>query len=112
MSMIRKIQREIARNRLADAGYDKVNKRLGMTGKGRASDVNTMLSQRRGFRNSRMARKFATRLWKDLPPVWKRVLVGDLAEQAEQASKKASMKREIAYEKRKMERKNGHHRAA
>ena len=35
MSMRRKIAREIARNRLKDAGYERVNKRIGMTAGGK-----------------------------------------------------------------------------
>lgn len=78
MGMIRILKRSIAKARLKDAGYERINKRMGM----RAAKYD--------------------------PPVWRRVTEGDLAEKAEEASKKASLKRKIADEAKKMKRRHIH----
>lgn len=104
MSMIRSLKRNIAKGRLQDAGYDRVNKRMSMTAGGshkrEAEERGT-----RGRRNSRMRSAFLEKRRKNDPPVWRRVTEGDLAKKAEEAVKKASLRRAIASEKKKMERK-------
>ena len=96
MSMIRKMQREIARQRLMDAGYDRVNRRLDWR----------KTSQRK---TSRRRASFLRKCLEQNPPVWRRILWGDLAKKAVEAEKKAALKRAIESEKKKMQKK---HRAA
>lgn len=104
MSMQRSIARNIARNRLKDAGYDRPNKRLGMSNGGKSGYIDTVMSQRKGRRNSRMAKKFEAKLRASDPPVWKRVVFGDLKKKFEEASKRANLRRGLAIQARKVHR--------
>ena len=104
MSMQRSIARNIARNRLKDAGYDRPNKRLGMSNGGKSGYIDTVMSQRKGRKNSRTARRFETKLRAGDPPVWKRVIFGDLKKKFEEASKRANLRRELAIQARKVHR--------
>lgn len=91
--MIRTIKRNMARNRLKDMGYDRVNKRLGYRngvkgGRLRRATVRV---------NTRTRRRRA--VWetflKEHPPIWKRVLEGDLRKKAIAAERAASRQRKI-----------------
>ena len=94
MSMRRKIAREIARNRLKDAGYERVNKRIGMTAGGKRE--HEMEDKMHGnSRSSARKRAWLSEMRKKNPPVWRRVLYGDLAKAAENACKKASLHRAL-----------------
>lgn len=104
MSMTRSIARNIARNRLTDAGYERPNKRMAMTTEGRRGWIDTMLSQRKGRSNSRMARKLGNMLRKEYPQTWKRVLFGDLSKKFDENSKKVSFRRGLANQERKVHR--------
>ena len=93
MSMRRKIAREIARNRLKDAGFEKVNRRLDATAEGKKK------------RSLKQRKKIGPDAWKKDPPVWRRVLTGDLEEKAVEAWKKASMHRAIRSQSRRIAKK-------
>ena len=95
MSMTRTIAREIAKNRLKDAGYDRVNKRIGMTAGGRREHEMEEKMHGSGTRPSRMKMAFLAKQREKNPQVWRRVLYGDLAKAAENAWKKASLHRAL-----------------
>ena len=102
MSMHRTFARNIARNRLIDAGFERPNKRMGMTSGGKRGYIDTEMSQRRGWKNSRMARKMERKLRAKDPAVWRRALYGDLAKKFEEAWKKASFLRALGSQARKV----------
>lgn len=104
MGMMRSLQRNIARARLTDAGYDRVNKRMSMTAGG-SHKREAEERGHRGRKDSRKRRAFLDNRRKLDPPVWRRVTEGDLARKAEEASKKASLRRLIAFEGKKMRKK-------
>lgn len=81
MSIQRSIARNIARNRLIDAGYERPNKRMAMSAGGKRGYIKTVISQRKGLKNSRMARAFEEKLRESDPPIWRRVLCGDLSKE-------------------------------
>lgn len=95
MSMKRTIAREIARNRLKDAGYERVNKRIGMTTGGKREHEMEEKMHGSGTRPSRMKRAFLEKQREKNPQVWRRVLYGDLAKAAENAWRKASFHRAL-----------------
>lgn len=103
MSMKRTIARNIVRNRLIDAGYERPNKRMGMTAGGRGQ-ITTAMRQRKGLPNSRMAKRFEKKLREKDPQIWKRVLNGDLSKKFRENSKKVSLKRAIAIQAKRMHR--------
>jgi len=105
MSMIRKMQREIARQRLMDAGYDRVNRRLGWTKEG-ANKRDAEEKYHRGWKTSRRRAAFLRKRLEQDPPAWRRILWGDLKKKAVEAEKKASLKRAIESEKKKMQKKH------
>ena len=91
--MIRTIKRNMARNRLKDMGYDKVNKRMGIRNGLKGNRV-----LRRQIRNGQKTGPGRDRLGvflKEHPAVWQRVLDGDLAKKAVAAEKAASRQRKI-----------------
>lgn len=95
--MARSIQRNMARQRLEDAGYERVNKRLGVTmGKSRQAEASE--KYHRGRKNSRRRAAYLAKMRKAFPPVWRRVTEGDLAKKAVKAFKKASLNRAMACE--------------
>ena len=104
MSMHRTFARNIARNRLIDAGFERPNKRMGMTAGGKRGYIDTVMSQRLGRKKSRMAMKLERKLRTNDPAVWRRALHGDLAKKFEEAWKKASFKRALASQARKVHR--------
>lgn len=108
MSMIRKMQREIARQRLTDSGYDRVNRRLDWTKEGR-NKRDAEEKYHRGWKTSRRRAAFLRKRREQDPPVWRRILWGDLEKKAVMAGKRASLKRAIESERKKMQ---GKHRAA
>ena len=91
--MIRTIKRNMARNRLKDMGYDRVNKRLGYR-----NGLNGGRLRRATVRvNTRTRRRRA--VWetflKEHPALWQRVLAGDLQKKAIEAERAASRQRKI-----------------
>ena len=99
MSMRRTIARNIARERLKDAGYERVNRRMSMSTGGRRR-----LKLARKIMSGRKRRWYIQyRLHMD-PPVWRRVFDGDLEKEAVKAWKKASLRRELANQARKVHR--------
>ncbi len=104
MSMKRTILRNIARNRLIDAGYERPNRRMAMTAHGKRGYIDTVMSQRKGRPNSRMAKKFGESLRAADPQIWKRVAFGDLSRKFRENSKKVSLRRALAAQARKIHR--------
>lgn len=104
MSMQRSIARNIARNQLIDNGYERPNKRLGMTAGGKRGYIDTRISQRKGRKNSRMAKKFEANLRASDPQIWKRILRGDLKGKFKKAVERANLRRALAIEARKIHR--------
>ena len=104
MSMQRSIARNIARNQLIDNGYERPNKRLGMTANGKRGYIDTQISQRRGRKNSTMAKKLEGKMRMADPQIWKRVLCGDLKEKFKKAVEKANLRRALARQARKVHR--------
>lgn len=102
MSMTRTIARNIARNRLMDAGYERVNKRLSMTAGGGAKHAQIVERTHRGRKNSRRRAAYIAAIRKDDPQIWRRILFGDLAKKAVEISKKASFKRALENQARKV----------
>ena len=91
--MIRTIKRNMARNRLKDMGYDRVNKRMGIRNGMKGNRV-----LRRQVRNGQKSPTGRDRLGvflKEHPAIWQRVLNGDLAKRAVIAEKAASRQRKI-----------------
>lgn len=91
--MIRSIKRNIARNLLKDMGYDKVNKRMGYRNGMKGGRV-TRVQIRNGMKTPASRDRLGVFL-KEHPPVWKRVLQGDLKSRAQQAFAQESRKRKI-----------------
>lgn len=104
MSMTRTIARNIARNKLKDAGYERPNKRLGMTAGGNRGYIDTMMSQRHGRKNSRKGKAFEAKIRENDPPVWRRILYGDLKDKFEASFRKASVNRAIGFQVKKVHR--------
>lgn len=102
MSMTRTIARNIARNRLMDAGYERVNKRLSMTASGGAKHARMVERTHRGRKSSRRRAAYITKIRKNDPQIWRRILFGDLAKKAVKISKKASFKRALENRARKV----------
>lgn len=109
MSMTRSIARNIARNRLADAGYERVNKRLSMTAQGGAQHARAVERCHRGRKSSRKRAAYIAMIRKTDPQLWRRILYGDLAKKAVEISKKASLRRALAIQARKVHRSEGWH---
>ena len=103
MSMIRASKRNIARNRMKDAGYDKVNRRMSMTSGGAKQHIKMVERTHRGQKNSRKRRAYIDKVRAADPQIWRRVFSGDLEKKAVEAWKTASFRRAIASEARKME---------
>ena len=99
MSMRRTIARNIARERLKDAGYERVNRRMSMSTGGRRRLKLTKKTMSSGKRRWYIQ----ARLHLDTP-VWRRVFNGDLEKEAVKAWKKASFHRELARQARKVHR--------
>ena len=112
MSMIRAIKRNIARNRLKDAGYERVNKRMSMTSGGTKQHIRMVERTHRGRKDSRMRRVYIDKVRAADPQIWRRVFSGDLEKKAVEAWKHASFRRAIASEARKMEAKKRGYRTA
>lgn len=107
MGMMRSLKRSIAKARLKDAGYDRVNKRISVT----AGGVKKRRAEERGRRGrlkSRTRDAYFQMRRKEDPPVWRRVTEGDLAKKASEASRKAWFHRNIANEAKKMQKKQAH----
>ena len=99
MSMRRTIARNIARERLKDAGYERVNRRMNMSTGGRRRLKLTKKTMSSGKRRWYIQ----ARLHLD-PPVCRRVFDGDLEKEAVKAWKKASFHRGLASQARKVHR--------
>ena len=99
MSMRSTIARNIARERLKDAGYERVNRRMSMSTGGRRQLKLTKKTMSSGKRRWYIQ----ARLHLD-PPVWRRVFDGDLEKEAVKAWKKASLRRGLANQARKVHR--------
>ncbi len=104
MSLTRSIARNIARNRLIDAGYERPNKRLSMTAQGGKKHAQAVERYHKGRKNSRRRLAYIEMIRKDDPQIWRRILYGDLAKKAEEISKKASIRRALAIQARKVHR--------
>lgn len=107
MGMMRSLKRGIAKARLAEAGYDRVNKRMSVTAEG-AKKRQAEERNHGSRRKSRTINAFFQKRREEDPPVWRRVTEGDLAKKAEEASKKVWLKRNIANEAKKMRKKQTH----
>lgn len=101
-SMVRTIARNIARNALIDNGYERPNKRLGMTVNGKRGYIDMTISQRRGRKNSAMAKKLEGKMRISDPQVWKRILCGDLKTKFKKGVEKANLRRALARQVRKI----------
>lgn len=86
MSMQRAIARNIAKNRLIDAGYERPGKRLSITANGRYKRAEENVH--RGRKNSRTRRAFFNKIRRLDPPTWRRVFCGDLSKKFSENSKK------------------------
>lgn len=104
MSMTRTIARNIARNRLIDAGYERPNKRLSMTAQGGRKHAQAVERYHRGWKTSRKRAAYIAKIRKGDPQIWRRILYGDLAKKAIEISKKASFKRALEIQTRKVHR--------
>ena len=91
--MIRTIKRNMARNRLKDMGYDRVNKRLGYRNGLKGGRV--MRKQIRNGMKTAGGRDRLNRFLAEHPAIWERVLVGDLRKKAIAAERAASRQRKI-----------------
>ena len=104
MSLTRSIARNIARNRLIDAGYERPNKRLSMTAKGGKKHAQAVERYHKGRKTSRRRRAYIEMIRKADPQIWRRILYGDLSKKAIEISKKASIRRALAIQARKVHR--------
>lgn len=95
-SMKRTILRNIARNRLIDAGYERPNKRLSMTAKGGRKHAQAVERYHRGWKTSRKRLAYINMIRKEDPQIWRRVLCGDLSRKFRENSKKVSLRRALA----------------
>lgn len=86
MSMQRSIARNIAKNRLIDAGYERPGKRLSITANGRYKRAEENVH--RGRKNSRKRTEFFNKIRRLDPPTWRRVFDGDLSKKFAENSKK------------------------
>lgn len=102
MGMIRTIERNMARNRMKDAGYDKVNRRMGMTAGNGRMQARAAERDWRGRKNSRKKFAVVAKIRESDPPIWKRILWGDLEKKTEDVRKKEKMKRALANQVRKL----------
>ena len=104
MSMTRSIARNIARNRLIDAGYERPNKRMSMTAKGGRKHAQAVERYHKGRKNSRKRLAYIAKIREEDPQIWRRILYGDLSKKAIEISKKASIRRALAIQARKVHR--------
>ena len=104
MSMKRTILRNIARNRLIDAGYERPNKRLSMTAKGGRKHAQAVERYHRGWKTSRKRLAYIDMIRKEDPQIWRRVAFGDLSRKFRENSKKVSLRRALAAQARKIHR--------
>ena len=111
MSMHRAIARNIARERMIDSGIDRPNKRMSRTGQGGERHGEMLDKAHRGRKNSRRKKAFLEMMRRKDPPVWKRIVCGDLADDAVKAWKKASFRRGLANQERKVHRGEKWHQA-
>lgn len=109
MSLTRSIARNIARNRLIDAGYERPNKRLSMTAQGGKKHAQAVERYHRGRKNSRRRLAYIEMIRKADPQIWRRILYGDLSKKAIEISKKASIRRALAIQARKVHRSEAWH---
>ena len=105
MSMQRSIARNIARNRLIDAGYERPNKRMSITAQGGAGKRQMDERSHRGRKNSRKRREFLVMVRRLDPPTWRRVLTGDISRKFEENSKKVWFKRGLANQEKRVHKK-------
>lgn len=105
MSMQRTIARNIARNRLIDAGYERPNKRMGITSQGGAGKRQMDERSHRGRKNSRRRRAFLEAMRRLDPPTWRRVFNGDISKKFAENSKKVWFRRELAIQEKRVHRK-------
>lgn len=102
MSMTRTIARNIARNHLIDAGYERPNKRLSMTAQGGAKHAQMVERTHRGRKNSRKRMDYIRKIRENDPQIWRRILYGDLAKKIEPIVRKANLRRGLAIQARKI----------
>ena len=98
MSMQRSIARNIAKNRLIDAGYERPGKRLSITANGRYKRAEENVH--RGRKNSRKRMAFFNKIRRLDPPTWRRVFCGDLSKKFAENSKKIWAARKYAKDTR------------
>lgn len=102
MSMQRSIARNIARNRLIDAGYERPNKRMSITAQGGAGKRQMDEKFHRGRKNSRRRRAFLESLRRLDPPTWRRVFSGDISKKFAENQKKVWFKRGLANQEKRV----------
>lgn len=105
MSMQRTIARNMARERLADSGYERPNRRMSVTSQGGAKKRQLDEQSHRGRKNSRRRKAFLSAMRHLDPPVWRRVLDGDISGKFENYQKKIWLKRELAIQAKRVHRK-------
>ena len=88
--MLRSIRRNIAKNLLADMGYDRVNRKMGQA-KNPMKKPNPMLAGK--LMKTRHGRERLARINSGNPKLWQRVTTGDLAAQAEKMMYKKARER-------------------
>lgn len=103
MSMQRSIARNIAKNRLVDAGYERPGKRLSITANGRYKRAEENVH--RGRKNSRKRTAFFNKIRRLDPPTWRRVFNGDLSKKFLENSKKVWFRRELAIQEKRVHKK-------
>ena len=105
MSMQRPLARNMARERLADAGYERPNRRMSVTSQGGAKKRQMDEQSHRGRKNSRRRKAFLSAMRRLDPPVWRRVFNGDISKKFDENSKKVWFKRGLAIQEKRVHRK-------
>ena len=90
--MIRAIERNIARNRMKDMGFDKINKRMNTP---MNPDKMPLPKVKKRMQRTAVGRRKLEVIRKENMPLWKRVLWGEYRESSEKAEKKASYERMV-----------------
>ena len=90
--MLRSIKRNIARNRMKDMGIDHINHKMAH----RQNDTlikNTV----QALQKTRNGRRRLIAIYAKNPPIWKRIIEGDLKKTADKSWNQASIKRGRAW---------------
>lgn len=86
--MLRKIKREIAKGRMRDMGLDQINRRMSI----RKDDTlvkNCVLAMQK----TKNGRRRLINIYAKNPPIWKRIIEGDLKKEGDRAFARASLER-------------------